>query len=236
MRPSLYLLLLGASLTSARNVLDLSEHKNKISQQLVPAPQGPQQIQARSQSPMTQPSTDRPDSSEPAGASDGNSDLTISDILPTARQINIFASLTRDVSSLNSRLEGSIGSSNTTLLAPLNSAMSNLPRKPWEDRPNDNSGVSAASNEDKAAKNLKQFVLEHAVGVSPWTEGEKVKTLWAEETGGNGEIWWERRGGGSDGQEAKKVIMPGEIVVDKVVGRVGNGEIWALKGALNYKE
>lgn len=114
--------------------------------------------------------------------------------------------------------------------------MSNLPRKPWEDRPDDDSGISATSNEDKAAKNLRRFVLEHAVGQSPWREGEKVKTLWAEENGGTGEIWWERRGGGSDGAEERKVIMPGEIVVDKVVGRVGNGEIWALKGALNYEE
>jgi len=93
----------------------------------------------------------------------GNGDLTISDILPSQRQINIFAGLTRDISSLTTRLESQSPSSNTTLLAPLNSAMSNLPRKPWEDRPDDTSSVSAESSEDKAAQNLRRFVLEHVV-------------------------------------------------------------------------
>lgn len=227
MRPSLYLLLLGASLTAARNVLDLSEHKTKILNQQIPPPAA-QQLQPRSQSPMSQ--------DEPQTADTGPSAQTISDILPTARQINIFASLTRDISSLNSRLEGGITQSNTTLLAPLNSAMQSLPRKPWEDRPDDSSSVSAQWSEDKAAKNLRRFVLEHAVGQSPWREGEKAKTLWAEENGSKGEIWWERRGGGDSGEDERRVIMPGEIVVDKVVGRVGNGEIWALKGSLNYEE
>lgn len=183
----------------------------------------------------------------PSDSSDNNDDdnnpnpgqLTISDILPSQRQVNIFASLTRDISSLNSRLESSLPGSNTTLLAPLNSAMSDLPRKPWEDRPDDDSGISAASNEDKAAKNLRRFVLEHVVPVSPWKEGKEnaVKTLWSQEEGGENdrEIWWERRGGGEDGSEERKVVMPGEIVVAGVIGRVGNGEIWSLRGVVNYE-
>ena len=168
----------------------------------------------------------------------GNGDLTISDILPSQRQINIFAGLTRDISSLQSRLESQLPSSNTTLLAPLNSAMSNLPRKPWEDRPDDNSGVSAESNENKAASNLRRFVLEHVVPVSPWEEGQKIKTLWSQENDSgkeSREIWWERRGGGDTGETEKKVIMPGEVVVDGIVGRVGNGEVWSLKGVINYE-
>lgn len=181
---------------------------------------------------------------DPSNAGDKDSgdnpgQLTISDILPSQRQINIFAGLTRDISSLNSRLESSLPGSNTTLLAPLNSAMSDLPRKPWEDRPDDNSGVSAASNEDKAAKNLRRFVLEHVVPVSPWKEGKEnaVKTLWSQEEGGDNdrEIWWETRGGGEDGSEKRKVIMPGEVVVAGVIGKVGNGEIWSLRGVVNYE-
>lgn len=170
--------------------------------------------------------------------SEDKGQLTISDILPSQRQVNIFAGLTRGVESLNSRLESSLPGSNTTLLAPLNSAMSDLPRKPWEDRPDDNSGVSAASNEDKAAQNLRRFVLEHVVPVSPWLEGKEnaIKTLWGQEEGGNDrEIWWETRGGGEDGSEKKKVIMPGEVVVAGVIGRVGNGEIWSLRGVVNYE-
>lgn len=179
------------------------------------------------------------DPNQPNDKDDGNDgQLTISDILPSQRQINIFAGLTRDIGSLTSRLESSLPGSNTTLLAPLNSAMQNLPRKPWEDRPDDDSGVSAASNEDKAAENLRRFVLEHVIPISPWKEGKEnaVKTLWSqEEEDDNGrEIWWETRGGGDDGSEQRKVIMPGEVVVDKVIGRVGNGEIWSLRGVVNY--
>jgi hypothetical protein len=159
------------------------------------------------------------DAEDPSGA------LTISDVLPKTRSINIFASLTRDVSSVTARLESQAPTDNTTLLAPLNSVMTGLPRKPWEDRPGDKSGVSTARNENKAAENLQKFVEEHVVPVSPWIEGKagKIKTL------GGGELWWERR---DDGK--KRVVMPGEVEVDGVVGKVGNGEIWALKGVINY--
>ena len=87
------------------------------------------------------------DTSKPEG-----SDLTISDILPLSRSINIFAQLTRDIASVTTRLS-TTDSANTTLLAPLNSAMQDLPRKPWEDRPGDESTVKAAHNEQKAAEN-----------------------------------------------------------------------------------
>lgn len=180
-------------------------------------------------------SGNKPDSSSGA---DG-SDLTISDILPAQRQINIFAGLTRDIESLTGRLESA--GTNTTLLAPLNSAMQSLPRKPWEDRPDDNTGVSAARDEDKAAANLRRFVLEHVVPVSPWREGKEhaTQTLWdAQEVNQDQDIvrkiWWEKRWGGTDGSVEKKVIMPGEVEVERVVGRVGNGEVWALKGVMNY--
>merc|ERR1711939_282114 len=143
-----------------------------------------------------------------------DSTLSISDILP---------SLTRDISSVAGRLESTKPEDNTTLLAPLNSAMQALPRKPWEDRPGDNSGISAARNEDKAAQNLARFVEEHVVPTSPWKAGKegRIKTL------GGQELWWEEKDG-------KKVVMPGNLEVDGVVGRVGNGEIWAVQGVVNY--
>lgn len=167
-------------------------------------------------------SDDRPADQDTSG--DGDAGLTISDILPKTRSINIFASLTRDISSITGRLESTAPKDNTTLLAPLNSAMQALPRKPWEDRPGDDSRVKASSNEDKAAENLRKFVEEHCVPTSPWVEGEKgkVKSL------GGQELWWERK-------EGKKVIMPHGLVVDGVLGRVGNGEIWAVKGVVNYE-
>jgi hypothetical protein len=167
---------------------------------------------------------------EPSGGSSssngdaGGVTLSISDILPQTRKINIFASLTRDISTVTGRLESTNPADNTTLLAPLNSAMQALPRKPWEDRPGDDSSIKAESNEDKAAGNLQRFVEEHVIPTSPWEEGKKHKI----ETLGGQELWWEERAG-------QKIIQPGNLVVDGVVGRVGNGEIWAVNGVVNYQ-
>ncbi|ETN44302.1 uncharacterized protein HMPREF1541_10482 [Cyphellophora europaea CBS 101466] len=160
------------------------------------------------------------DTSKPEG-----SDLTISDILPLSRSINIFAQLTRDIASVTTRLS-TTDSANTTLLAPLNSAMQDLPRKPWEDRPGDESTVKAAHNEQKAAENLRKFVENHVVPISPWKQGEdgKVDTL------GGEKLWWEE-------EDGKRVVKGKgfEVEVSEVVGTVGNGEIWAIKGVVNYE-
>ena len=144
--------------------------------------------------------------------------VLLSDILPKARSINIFASLTRDVSTVDSRLSSS---QNATVLAPLNSAMQALPRKPWEDSENDRSGVSALRNEEKAAQNIQKFVEEHVVPQSPW-DGSKIATM------GGEEIWWEERSG-------TRYIMPGNIEVSEVLGKTVNGEVWSLQGVINYK-
>ena len=158
----------------------------------------------------------------PSDKGDSDGSLTISDVLPKTRSINVFAGLCRDVSSVAGRLESMSASSNTTLLAPLNSVMQNLPRKPWEDPPDSTDTVDAAYNEDKAASNIERFVKMHVVQDSPWKEGEKVETL------GGKKVWWERKDG-------KRVVMPDDIEVDGVVGRVGNGEVWAVKGVVNYQ-
>jgi len=164
----------------------------------------------------------------PSNRDGDGSSLTISDVLPKTRSINIFSSLTRDVERVTSRLTSSDPAVNTTVLAPLNSAMQALPRKPWEDRPGQQAHSDAAlagGDEGRAAENLARFVESHVVPVSPWVEGKagKVKSL------GGGELWWEERDGGK-----QRVIMPGEIEVHDVVGKVGNGEVWTLKGICNY--
>jgi hypothetical protein len=75
-------------------------------------------------------------------------------------------------------------------LAPLNSAIMGLPRKPWEDPADGGKGVyDEAGGEDKAQRNLRRFVEAHVVGVSPWEKGQKTMTL------EGGEIWWEEKGG-----------------------------------------
>lgn len=176
--------------------------------------------------PVQPPNTGGNPSSDTSAPSDGGADLTISDILPLSRSINIFAQLTRDIASVTARLSTNTAAANTTLLAPLNSAMQDLPRKPWEDRPGDKTGVSAERNEEKASENLRRFVEAHVVPASPWKIGEdgKVETL------GGGEVWWEER-------EGKRVVCGKgfEVEVGDVVGTVGNGEIWAIKGVVNYE-
>lgn len=160
------------------------------------------------------------------GDKNGRGDVILSDVMGTSRQMNIFASFCRDIEPVSKRLDTT--SLNTTVLAPLNSAISSLPRKPWED-PEEYAALGAEAysgkdGEDRAHKNLRRFTEAHVVPVSPWAEGEKVKSL------AGGEVWWERRG-----KEGQVVVMPGEIEVEGVVQRVANGEVWVLRGVLNYE-
>ncbi|EPE24462.1 FAS1 [Glarea lozoyensis ATCC 20868] len=150
-----------------------------------------------------------------------NNNIYLSDVLGTSRSINIFAGFTRDFAPISQRFEDE--NLNTTILAPLNSAIMALPRKPWEDPADGGEGVyDAAGGEEKAQRNLMRFVEAHVVGVSPWEKGQRTKTL------EGGEVWWEEKGG-------KKVIQPGDIEVDSVANQVHNGEVWILKGVRNYK-
>lgn len=98
----------------------------------------------------------------------------------------------RDIESASRRLDDS--SRNTTVLAPLNSAIEKLPRKPWED-PKDYGALGPNAYEggegrERAQRNLRKFVEAHMVPVNPWPESEKARTL-----GGDQEIWWEERDG-----------------------------------------
>lgn len=150
-------------------------------------------------------------------------DLSISDVIGKERAINIFASFTRDIANISARLDDP--KAQTTVLAPLNSALQKLPRKPWED-PKDYDALGTEAyegqgGEDRATRNLRRFVEAHTVPTSPWKEGEKVESLRGEK------LWWEESHG-------KKVVQPGDIEVDSVASKVGNGEVWVLKGCLNY--
>ncbi|KAH8679888.1 hypothetical protein BGZ60DRAFT_239913 [Tricladium varicosporioides] len=165
------------------------------------------------------PSKDAPSLSNPA---DGDT-IILSDVIGNDRSINIFAGFTRDFAQISQRFEDS--RLNTTILAPINSAIAALPRKPWED-PKDYDDLGAEAyegeeGEDRAHMNLRRFVEAHVVPTSPWKEGEKLKTLTGDE------IWWESK-------EGKKLIQPGGIEVSLVASRVYNGEVWILKGVRNY--
>lgn len=137
---------------------------------------------------------------EKDGSSGGSGDLSISDVIGKERVISIFAGFTRDIDSISKRLDAN--DQNTTVLAPLNSALQKLPRKPWED-PEDYNELGAnayegQSGEDRAQRNLRRFVEAHVVPVSPWKEGEKVNSI------GGGKLWWEEKDG-------KKVVCRHDV-------------------------
>lgn len=136
---------------------------------------------------MSPPQEDSPSTSAPA---DGDT-VILSDVLGRDRSINIFAGFTRDFATVTQRFEDS--ALNTTILAPVNSAIMALPRKPWEDPEDyDQLGMDAYKGEDgeeRAHRNLRRFVEAHVVPASPWKEGDKLKTL------AGGEIWWENKDG-----------------------------------------
>lgn len=140
---------------------------------------------------MSTPNIALPPSDKQNSPSNPTGEVIISDVIGKDRMINIFASFTRDIEAISKRLDDN--TQNTTVLAPLNSEMQKLPRKPWED-PKDygalgQSAYEGADGEDRAHRNLRRFVEAHIVPVSPWKEGEKIQTL------GGTNIWWESKGG-----------------------------------------
>ncbi|KAI1334134.1 hypothetical protein F5Y15DRAFT_402762 [Xylariaceae sp. FL0016] len=151
--------------------------------------------------------------------------VLISDVMGRDRSMNVFAGFTRDVATVSYRLDSA--TQNSTVLAPLNSAIEKLPRKPWED-PNDYNTFGAnaydgSDGQDRAQRNLQRFVEAHMLPLSPWPENKKVKSL----LDGDREIWWETKGD-------VKVIQPDGIEVKNIASKVGNGEVWLLQGTRNY--
>lgn len=189
---------------------------NGLNNELNPKPQQ-QNPMPGIQLPPNNNDDDKPSNGRPTG------DVVLSDVISTQRTINIFAGFTRDIASVSTRLDTT--DLNTTVLAPLNSAITSLPRKPWED-PREYAALGANAytgkeGESRAQRNMRRFTEAHIVPASPWKEGEKVQSL------GGGTLWWESRGG-------KAVVMPGEVEVEKIASQVVNGEVWVMKGVLNY--
>lgn len=115
----------------------------------------------------------------------------VSDVLPKTKGINIFAQMTRDFDAISSRLNDA--SHNITVLAPRNSAVQGLPRKPWED-PEDYAkfgevhAYEGSDGQERARRNLRRFVEAHIIPVSPWREGEEVESL------GGEKLKWSKEG------------------------------------------
>lgn len=171
----------------------------------------------------------------------GAGSVMLSDVMGRDRSINIFAGFTRDIESVSRRLDDS--GQNSTVLAPLNSQIEKLPRKPWED-PKDYDAIGAEAYEgqdgqDRAQRNLRRFVEAHIIPASPWRDGERVKALV-----GDRDLWWEEKDGvrvvssfslrsryllksarvGSGGL-TREQIHPDEIEVVSIASTVANGEV-----------
>jgi len=181
---------------SASPVLSQLVLPNLFPRQDVGAPRQQHPIQNQPNVVIPMPENVRmPEGSNPVG------DVVISDVIGRDHIINIFAGFTRDIDSISRRLDDN--TQNSTILAPLNSELMKLPRKPWED-PRDYGALGQGAyegegGEDRAHKNLRRFVEAHVVPVSPWAKGEKVETL------GGKKVWWEE----SDGK--KTVSSPGVV-------------------------
>lgn len=174
-----------------------------VSQLVVPLdlhPDFPEIARPRQRKPQQQPIVmpAMPPSMQP-GAGSGSGDpppagtIMLSDVLGRDRSINVFAGFTRDFSAITDRFDD-IGR-NSTVLAPLNSAINALPRKPWEDpeeyRQHGASVYEGGDGQERAKRNLRRFVEAHIVPVSPWPEHYKAKAV-----GGDEDIWWETNADG----------------------------------------
>ncbi|KAG7005912.1 hypothetical protein G7Y79_00017g042940 [Physcia stellaris] len=215
MKSSGLVLLLTVTLQvpSALSQLFLSDFLDRVSRLTNPASTHQEPI-------MNIPNIVMPPSKEATeGSEGGGDDIIISDVIGRDRAINIFAGFTRDIDSISSRLDN--GSQNTTVLAPLNSEILKLPRKPWED-PKDyeeigQNAYGGSDGEDRAQHNLRKFVEAHIVPASPWKEGEKVDSV------GGGKVWWENKSG------KKTVSMPEDTQNSMLSGRF-KGPTWRYRG------
>ncbi|KAG5915388.1 hypothetical protein E4U42_008096 [Claviceps africana] len=150
--------------------------------------------------------------------------VSLADTIGPNRSISSFSSFTR-LNPATARLLDDL-TARMTLLAPLNSAIDHLPRKPWQPPPDDQDHPGHdVDAQDRARNNLDRFVRAHILmGTAPWEEGVQAETL----TGGR-PIWWEAR------DDGVRVVCPDGIEVERVAARVANGELWIVKGVLDYK-
>ena len=107
-----------------------------------------------------------------------DSRVILSDVL-SRHEISIFSGILRDVDELDKRISNPLV--NSTILAPTNSAMTALPRKPWEDpKEYESFGTNAYSGEDgeeRVKRNMRKFVEAHIVNASPVKLGDELDTL-----------------------------------------------------------
>ena len=114
---------------------------------------------------------------------------------------------------------------NSTLLVPRNSALQNLHRKPWEDKEEDgkvtqdDGSLWSKEAEDKARRNVEEFVAGHVIPthpIQPYVELETIRGTKVSYT---------------ISKSGEKIVNPGNI---KILGEreAANGAIWVLDGVI----
>lgn len=142
----------------------------------------------------------------------------LSDIIGL-KQCTIMSDYTLNLKDIAQRLADP--AAQTLILAPLNSAIMALPQKPWVDSPQNTPDksfeVKPLRNEERAAKNIENFVKRHVVDRYPLTEGKSVSTLAGDKL--SFEI--------KDGE--KYINGKHKVVAEK---QAANGAIWVISGVI----
>lgn len=114
-------------------------------------------------------------------------------------------------------------SQRTLVLAPINSAITALPRKPWVDGPVDaqDPKISPLRNEDRAARNIEAFVERHVVSQYPLPAGAEAKNMAGQA------ISVEMK------DEEKYINGKYKVLVEKTAA---NGAIWVISGVIGVDD
>lgn len=146
---------------------------------------------------------------------------TIADVIPIDRSLTIYSDLVRT----SADIQGAFGDAKKrfVVLAPQNSAIVALGRKPWDDRPDDTDSrrFQGQGGEDRAQENIMRFVQAHILTAERFDEGDRATNLLGEK------LYWKRDADG------KKRIYPGGIAVVSERNTAVNGDIWVLDGVIN---
>ncbi|KAK9472947.1 uncharacterized protein V1510DRAFT_415620 [Dipodascopsis tothii] len=152
----------------------------------------------------------------------GEVHLLMTDALGVDREISIFAGLVRQIEDLMLRLQDP--EAETVVLAPSNTAMQALSRKPWED---EEGAVrqSPTDEERHAMENIRKFVMSHVI--SSGRLEHPGEHLGCDQ---GFEIWYEEESDKRYVYSSKSEDVKAELLNYK---STGNGEVWTLSGVLN---
>ncbi|GAA5996132.1 hypothetical protein JCM5350_000498 [Sporobolomyces pararoseus] len=155
--------------------------------------------------------------------------LSLTDLLTRSKNSRIFYDYLRDSSSVSTRLANPLES--TTILAPVNSAIIALERRPHQGPPEPAGGyvqgyAGSRQDEQERADYLEKWIKRHLIAgkVDLEEESKEYESLL-----GGDKVSFARKD--QEGQAGYKV-MPGDVQVVEIE-QASNGVIFYLQGTLN---